>query len=367
MRLVAPDLNSRRSRLADWLELEALTNDRRQASVSNIRSQARRISDGRTSPKEIDAGADDIGEPEITDRLADDLEEKLFEELSFRATTIGTSYPFELITGAGGLSHALRLRSSWKAEETGELVYTFCLLNSGIRDGLISQPPSARPLVQAIGNIFQICSCIAVGGYTNAEVVSFGFPRAMGNGFLPALQEAWGRYGSYRIYGEIPYGFDDKLKDGGVDIIAWRHFADRYAATLIMLVQVASGLDWKDKEVAGDVRALRKWFNGPSFDHFLPAICIPFPLWSDVDEPPEDATGRKLTFVEGVSNRFIVREGKFGVILDRGRIARSCGLALTAAKVGGLACQVDGLDRVDDIKTWIESTMGELAEVRAQT
>ena len=102
-----------------------------------------------------------------------------------------------------------------------------------------------------------------------------------------------------------------------------------------MFVQVASGLDWKDKEVSGDVKALRKWFDGPSFDHFLPAICIPFPLWFDLDEPPEDVMGRKLMFSEGVSNRFIVREGKFGIIFDRGRIARSSALALQAAAATG--------------------------------
>ena len=365
MRLVAPDLNSRRARLADWLELEALTSTRRQASVSAVRSLVRRVTNERTSPKEIDADADDTGEPEITERLADDLEEKLVEEISFRAMTVGASYPFELVTAGKGLSHILKLRSSCMRPESGELIYVFCLLDSGIRDGLISYPPSARPLVHAIGNVFQICSCIAVGGYTGAEVVSFGFPRATGTGFLPALQAAWGRYGSFKVYGAAPYGFDDRLKDGGVDIIAWRHFADRYAATLIMFVQVASGLDWKDKEVAGDVRALRKWFDGPSFDHFLPAICIPFPLWFDMDEPPEDEAGRKLAFTDGISNRFVVREGKFGIIFDRGRIARSCALALTAAAgVGGLPYPIDGIDRVGEVGAWVEDAMSKLAEVR---
>ena len=91
-----------------------------------------------------------------------------------------------------------------------------------------------------------------------------------------------------------------------------------------MFVQVASGLDWKDKEVAGDVKAIRQWFEGARFEHFLPAICIPFPLWFDLDEPPRDTSGNKQDFSRGVLSRFEFREAKFGVIFDRGRIARCC-------------------------------------------
>lgn len=367
LRLVAPDLNSRRVRLADWLELNALTSATQAVSVSLIRSLARRMGDGRTHASELDVSAEDGGEPEITDRLSDDLEEKTAEELAFRAATIGPAYPFELITELGGRSQRLHLRKSWMTQETGELIYIFCLLDSGIRDGLIECPISARSLVNAIGNIFQICSCIAVGGYTNAEVVSFGFPRAKGDGFLPALQSAWSRYGSFRVKTKIEHGFDEKLKDGGVDIIAWRHFADRFAATFIMFVQVASGLDWKDKEVSGDVRALRKWFDGLSFDHFSPAICIPFPLWFDLDEPAEDAGGLKLAYSDGVKNRFAVREGKFGIIFDRGRIALSSAAALSAASTHTLPYPVDGIERIGEVGAWIDSVMSRLADVRTDT
>ncbi len=365
LRLVAPDLNSGRARLADWLELQALTNARQSASVSNIRSQVRRQGDARALATEADAEADDEGEPEITDRLSDDLEEKLFDELSFRITTIGDAYPFELISDPGRPSQLLRRRATWADAQTGELIYVFCLLDSGIRDGLIDCPASAQPLVQNIGNIFQICCCIAVGGYTNAEVVSFGFPRKTGTGFLPALQDAWCRYGSYNIIAHIPFGFDDRLKDGGVDIIAWRHFADRFAATLIMFVQVASGLGWKDKEVSGDVRALRQWFDGPSFYHFLPAICIPFPLWFDLDEAPEGRGARRVAFSEGVKNRFVARESKFGIIFDRGRIAQSSSKALAAHATNSLTHPVDGIDRICDVATWVDEAMSKLVEVRS--
>ena len=224
MRLIAPDLNSRRARLADWLELEALTSPRRQASVSSIRSQVRKAGDDRMSPKDVDVDADDTGEPEILDRLSDDLEEKVFDEIAFRIATVGKSYPFELITGGRGLSHVLKLRGSWENAVTGELIYIFCLLDSGIRDGLISYPKSARPLVNAIGNVFRFAHALPSAAIPMRKWCRSAFHVATGDGFLPALQAAWARYGSFGVYETVPYGFDDRLKDGGVDIIAWSHF-----------------------------------------------------------------------------------------------------------------------------------------------
>lgn len=364
MRLVAPDLGSRRARLADWVELQALTSPKKLVSLSTLRSLVRRMSDGRASVTDIDTDADDGGEPEITERLADDLEEKVAEELDFRLRTVGDAYPFNLITEQMGRSQHLVLRDTWKTAETGELIYVFCLLDSAIRDGLVACPPALRSITRDIGNVFQICSCLAVAGYTNAEVVSFGFPRATRDGFLPALQAAWRRYGSYSIRETIGYGWDDKLKDGGIDIIAWRHFGDRYAATLVIFVQVASGNDWKDKEVLSDVRALLKWFDGPIPTHFLPAICIPFPLWFDLDEPPQDQSGKKLAFAEGVRNRFVVREGKFGVIFDRGRIARSAAHALASVAGSAPPRTIDGIDRVHEVCAWVANVLSNLADVR---
>lgn len=363
MRVNAPDLNSRRAHLADWLEVQALASAGGQATVSSLRTQLRLLSDDRASARDFDLDSDDMGEPEVTERAADDLEERVSEELLFRAQTVGTAYPFEIITSDDGIRQRLRRKTSWNESTSGELFYIFCLLDSAIRDGMVSVELAERALVHRIGNMFQICSCIAVGGYTNGEVVSFGFPRATGTAFLPALQQVWHRYGSYEIRQSMDHGFDDKLKDGGVDIVAWRHFDDRHAATALMFVQVASGLDWKDKEVAADVRSIRQWFIGERFEHFLPAICIPFPLWFDLDEPPSDEVGNALPFSDGVVRRFAVREAKFGVIFDRGRIARSCALALRAEC--GPRAGIDGIDRLPEVAQWVNDVMAVLAEQRS--
>ena len=184
MRLLPPDLHSRRSRFADWLELTALSSAAGQAPLSNIRTLVRVAADDRTSAKDFDIDGDDTGEPEVTERAADDLEYRAMEELEFRVKMVGTAYPFELVAkDSRGRAFILLRKATWETAETGELIYVFCLLDSGIRDGLLSSAGSDKELVKKIGNIFQICSCIAVGGYTNAEVVSLDSPGREARGF----------------------------------------------------------------------------------------------------------------------------------------------------------------------------------------
>ncbi len=76
-----------------------------------------------------------------------------------------------------------------------------------------------------------------------------------------------------------------------------------------------------------------------------------------------DAEGKKTAFSIGVQTRFMYREGKFGIIFDRGRIARFCARAL-AAKY--LPDQVDGIDRIPEVESWVSEVVSRLAEVRAE-
>ena len=366
MRIVPPDVQSTRVRFADWLEILALTSDSKRVPIAALKDVRRIELDDRAPATDIDADLEEAGDPEITDRLGSELDDRVVEELDFRKTKLGPAYPFELVGGHKSEPIVLRLREGWNTPGEGKLFYTFCLLDSAIRGKLISADQriaeEAR-LVREIGKVFQICACLAIGGYLGLEVVSFGFPRASGDDFLPALRNVWQRYGSFDVRTNIPHGFDDKLKDGGVDIIAWRHFHDRYAATVLMFVQVASGLDWKDKEVGGDVRSIRNWFEGTSFEHFTPAICIPFPLWFDLDEPPRGSTGNAEPFYTSVARRFIFREKKFGVIFDRGRIACESGEAVK--RLPDIQPPVDGTELIAEVQAWVNAAVQFLAERRA--
>ena len=55
--------------------------------------------------------------------------------------------------------------------------------------------------------MFQVCACLAAGGYTAGEVVSFGFPRPTGTAFLPALRATYERFGA----GDATATFDQVL------------------------------------------------------------------------------------------------------------------------------------------------------------
>lgn len=362
MRLNAPDQNAGRVLIADWLELKALFSDRGRAAISLIRSEWRRANDDRPGAKELDPDADIELQPEITERAVDDLEERLVEEIAFRVAILGDVYPFELVTGANGEPTQIRRKATWAEIEHGHGVYVFCLLDSAIREKLISVPDAQKGFVNDIGKIFQICACVAVGGYLNADVISFGFPRATGDAFLPALKDVWARYGSYSVLDAIPHGFDEALKDAGIDIIAWRKFADPYAGTLLIMAQVASGLGWKAKAVGDDIKGLKNWFNAPRFEHVTPAMCIPFPLWFDLGEPPEDDQGNKLPFHTAVATKFEFREAKFGVIFDRGRIAACSAAAMGQGQPNGQT--IDGLDRVGEVRAWVDGVHALLAEQR---
>lgn len=127
--------------------------------------------------------------------------------------------------------------------------------------------------------------------------------------------------------------------------------------------RASSGLDWKDKDVASNVRSIRKWFAGPTFEHFVPAICIPFPLWFDLPEPSRSVTGEVVDFYEGVQTRYVFREGKFGVIFDRGRIATACAEAFRTSSVHS---RVDGCELIRDVRQWVDEVLERIRREEAK-
>jgi hypothetical protein len=121
-------------------------------------------------------------------------------------------------------------------------------------------------------------------------------------------------------------------------------------------------MGWKDKSVVADVKGLRQWFKGTRFENFLPAICIPFPLWFDLDEPAKAEDGQPVAFGPGVVRRFEYREAKFGVIFDRGRIAQCAAMAANADDA--VRSRIDGWDRVQEVRDWAETVRSLLAPAR---
>jgi hypothetical protein len=74
-------------------------------------------------------------------------------------------------------------------------------------------------------------------------------------------------------------------KDGGVDVVAWKHFADQRTGFLVVLAQVTAEDGWRGK--FGDV-LLKKWHGWVDFGADpITALAVPFAIsteWERWDE-----------------------------------------------------------------------------------
>lgn len=301
-----------RSSLADWLELSTFVSSRGRSTESTILSLLDLAEDTALDPAPID---DETGEKLDEAILGEDRGQiitAVFDELAYRARCLGESYPFSLV----GTGTTLDRISSNPSDHVGQLIYLFCLLASAIREGRLHPDHTFKTAEQKIAAAFQVCACLAAGGYIVGEVASFGFPRATGTGFLPALRDVYKRFGTGQVRGEIPEGLPESLKDGGIDVIAWRDLPDDMPGKFYLLGQCASGLGWKKKSVVENIPQLHGgWFVQPPATHSVPAMFIPFPIHHELGEP------REVSFSEKIRNWCWFHEQRFGIIFDRLRIA----------------------------------------------
>ena len=203
---------------------------------------------------------------------------------------------------------------------------------------------------QAIANNFQICACLAAGGFLSGHVSSFGFPRATGDAFLPALRNVFLRFGLGTVRAEIPDGLPQQLKDGGIDLIAWRDFPDQMAGKLYLLGQTASGSNWKSKSIVEYLPQFHgSWFTEFPAWHNTPAMFIPFPLQHELDEPKRDP------FITALKRCSWHEERRFGIIFDRIRIPHLANLCLNSPPESRQI--VESADKVDDVRGWVDRTI----------
>jgi hypothetical protein len=310
----------------------------------------------------MDITEDDAGEPAATDEetgeFLDDhiLEESrsaivdaTFEELEYRQRVIGSAYPFSVI--ADGRRLALDCIVDNPITNPGQVVYLFCLLASAIREMKIQPADSLTAAERGLADTFQICACLAAGGYVSGDVSSFGFPRASADAFLPALRAAFARFGIGKVREDVPDGFPDSLKDGGIDVIAWRNHPDDMPGKLYMLGQCASGMNWKSKTVVEYVHQLHgAWFtDGPPATYTTPAMFIPFTFHRDLSEK------RRGPYLDAIKNSYRYEERRFGIIFDRLRIAHFASSCMSGDAASRL--RVDGADRFEIVQSWVEGAL----------
>lgn len=305
----SPSTNDTRSRLADWIEFQSLTKSRRVATRADYLALYDLLDDGRTDEHDLETG--EGLEPEILEGVRSTAADEVLDELEYRAVVLRGHYPFQLDVRDQTWSVSPIAGTLDPETEAARLSYLFCLLASAIRDNRFRGDDA---LTQAIPALFQAISARAAAGVLGGEVISFGWPRPGGTAFQPALRDASRRLRLGKPLESIPLWSKGHEKDAGIDVIAWRDFADKRPGKLVLFGQVASGNNWTQKSVKNDTSCFLSWFSQRPTEHFIPAIFIPFPQH-------HDCAGRGDEAFENVAVADAwLREQQFGLVIDRLRI-----------------------------------------------
>jgi hypothetical protein len=346
-----PNPGDTRSAIADWLELQALLDPRRRATSATLANVLDIASDGSEEREPVyDYASEEELEGEILEEGRSDLMIAVFEELASRRHALAESYPFDVDED----SQVLTSSNTDPTDDIGMTVYLFCLLTSSLREGTLQPPSEATAALQPVPELFQICSCFAAGGFLRGDVAWFGFPRPDGSGFRDATRAVYERFGvgQVRDHEHIPAGFPQHEKDGGIDIIAWRDHPDRMPGKLYMLGQCASGRNWRAKSVIGDIDSFHKlWFSFPPATHVFPAMFIPFFIHGSKGDVPGES------FSVTVKDLFWRDEIRFGIVFDRCRLAHYASDCLSTSTN---QTKVDAIDRFDEVRAWVLSTLAHL-------
>ena len=347
--ILSPGTNDTRSTQADWAELQALLSTRGTWTSGDLYGLLDFLEDTATNPSSIDEETEEELDESILESQRDRLVGIVFDELRYRERILGKSYPFSISTDQLRIERVPDVPSV-----PGRTVYVFCLLVSAIREKKIQSPDLTKNVQCRIPNLFQICACLAAGGYIAGDVASFGFPRRTGTNFLSALRETYQRFGAGTVKTTIPPGFPASTKDGGIDVIAWKDHPDRMPGKLYLLGQCASGRNWGEKSVLERIPQFHGWFSETPAAHCVPSMFIPFTLHRDLADDPD------VSFDEMLKNRLLHEERRYGIVFDRCRVAHFADTCLRTD--GETTRSVDGRNQFSEIETWVKDTC-EICEI----
>lgn len=259
--LALPNPSAPREHIADWLELRTLQAARQATSFREV-IRDYKIGGVTDSTEEWAEGDDaELDEDDACEALA----EAAFAEIAERELACGgpgAGYPFDV----------QRDMVSGKPT-TSDYVYTFLALLS--RFGKDAGPRGKGNDRDKNGEkIFEDVCAKAAEAYLGSSPVGptesapiprahsyvFGFPRVnYPGGFKPALdnlcQELGEGLGCHPERTKAP-----DQKDGKLDIVAWKEFADSRPGKLIAFGQCATGEDW-DEKLTDLPPALHDWWT----------------------------------------------------------------------------------------------------------
>lgn len=326
--LAVPDETVHRTKVADWLELKAISAPDGRVGFGTLSSAAALME----NEQETDIGDEDVEEEERIQNAQEDI--------CRRFETIGDDYPFRIDDNG----HAIRFITP--VTKVGS-VYLFCLFLSHAFDRTIMSEDMAPKITNKTRDWFQACATVAAGGYVTGPAISFGYPRPDGSGYLKALRKVYRLFGDGKPCRRPRAAAARKIKDNGIDVIAWRRSVDKLPCTLYLIAQVASGGDWEGKSVKPDREHFHDyWFTEKPGSQPSDAMFMPFGLEPDI--PDNGPTYEKVLadYMQSVAYRY-------GTLFYRDRIAKYVGDGLRHAAAGEKS-----IERVRDmakVVRWVRS------------
>ncbi len=269
--------------LADWLELRALSDTDRNASVQDLIAELRRSGTVETylddSQADVDGDLVDAGHRDITSsvdsrgELSEVIAEAVFDEIESRSRAAGTGYAYDID------DDFIQLKSQLDA--TGS-TYIFQLLLS-LEGSVEAEEPKLFPDRQFESLCVRALQSY-LGGIENSQGYKFGFPRQQPyKSFGDAIGHIIHMIGEGGIFRSDPIA--SSMKDGKLDVVVSIPFDDRNSSQLIAFGQCATGTDWESK--LGELYDLPNWCNqwmtdppvvAPIKTFFIPH-CVPYNRW----------------------------------------------------------------------------------------
>ncbi|WP_341896951.1 hypothetical protein [Sphingobium sp. YR657] len=301
--------------LVDWLELTAFFDLQGRARLDEIDNTA-----------EIQK-EDHVEDTGAADAEKDERREYIENEINTRTSCLGAAYPF-ILSDDGE-----ELRIKPRGERIGLGFYLACLVISHFtKSPILNRPPSDDAAAKVRKSQFQTLATLAVAGHAQGPAVSFGWPRASGETITQAIARCCQGAGTGTP--RIPPGPEaaKKAKDGGMDVIAWRHADnDQPPPAMIYFGQAASGHNWAGKS-AGD-----------ELDQFLEGYFL--------DRPACSMVGLTVVPFRLTDTDHKLYGRRHGHILDRLRTPKAALKAISLATENGF--EIDEVSRARSLILWL--------------
>lgn len=295
--LAIPDRIAHRTKLADWLELNALASPDGRIGFGTLISAA---------DLSTEEQAQDISEEDV---WQDDLVLSAQDEINNRLKVVGQDYPFRVDPKGNYIEVVPEITDAGA-------IYLFCLFLSHATDRSIIPEHLAPAVDNVVRDMFQVCATFAAAGYVSGTAMSFGWPRPEGEAFLAALKVIYAKFGDGQPVDVPRPAAPANVKDEGIDVIAWRPSPDGLPGTHYLLGQVASGHNWTDKSIVSDSEMFHSyWFERQPATRHQDAMFMPFCIEA---RGHDDTASPQEVLVDHMQRL----TKKYGIIVYRYRLAR---------------------------------------------